>query len=385
MKGSVLEFVEDLMQNAPRTSKDAVINYALKKYTFVQDRKVYRNNHFAVRFSYSRNHSFSNTILSLSALEKYDKIPFLVCLLSGQSTISFYLANTTFLKKISHSSHYLSINNIVGSFNGSDIMRSYQGIENKPRNFEKLFAIHQGWDWIDNLERLVEASSLIKASSKRFTPTIIEKTNILNSINHAIRFCTHSNFQILFEDLNNRCLKAKDLILVASRIENVNIRGRIIEYLITTNEEGRKRIATQLQEMENALPVYDTKNGLGDYTRKFEKDDTYTDIKTKVIYLKSNPKAFNIDKFLRCMSEKTAVFLFYFVGINEDNNIETILCPVYSKRLIEGTRIQTHWSGRSSRGVTQFDGEMINQLLAQKDIEIDGQKATDWVQYLLSL
>ena len=85
------------------------------------------------------------------------------------------------------------------------------------------------------------------------------------------------------------------------------------------------------------------------------------------------------------MSEETAVFLFYFVGINEDNNIETVLCPVYCKKLIEGTRIQTHWSGRSSRGVTQFDGEMINNLIKKKNIAIDDQKAKDWVQYLLEL
>jgi len=40
------------------------------------------------------------------------------------------MANTTFLKKISHSSHQLRVDNVRGSFLGHDIMREYEGIEN---------------------------------------------------------------------------------------------------------------------------------------------------------------------------------------------------------------------------------------------------------------
>ena len=65
MNSIVTRFVEDLQQNAPKTSKESVISYALNKYSFVQDRKVYRNDYFAVRFNVSKN-SFSNTVLYLS-------------------------------------------------------------------------------------------------------------------------------------------------------------------------------------------------------------------------------------------------------------------------------------------------------------------------------
>ena len=63
----------------------------------------------------------SNTVLSLSALQKYDDKPFIVCIVTPDTNYMM-LANSTFLKKISHSSQELRVDNIRGSFNGSDIM-----------------------------------------------------------------------------------------------------------------------------------------------------------------------------------------------------------------------------------------------------------------------
>ena len=60
-----------------RLHKQLVEDSVVAKYSLIKDRKVYHNDYFAVRFSYSKSasNSFSNTVLSLSALEKYDKIP----------------------------------------------------------------------------------------------------------------------------------------------------------------------------------------------------------------------------------------------------------------------------------------------------------------------
>jgi hypothetical protein len=44
---------------------------------------------------------------------------FFVCVVR-QSENELLLSNSTFLKKISHSSHELSLTNIKGSFNGSE-------------------------------------------------------------------------------------------------------------------------------------------------------------------------------------------------------------------------------------------------------------------------
>lgn len=344
--------------------------------------------YFAVRFSYSKSASdtFSNTVLSLSALEKYDKIPFFVVLVRKSSTNLILLANTTFLKKISHSSQELSMTNIRGSFNGSDIMRDFNNRKNAPENFDYLFAVHQGMDWEDNLFRLVEASSNIKPVNQKFEPTEAERTNIFASINRACTFVKSDNFRILEDDLNERCNKCKREILVASHIENTNIRGRLIESLITSNDIERQHIISNLHNLEAALPSYDTKNGLGDYYREFDNGDTYTDIKTKIVYLNSNPKAYNIDKFLQKMAGSKSVFLFFFIGIDESSNFKTLLCSVYHGKLVDNTVLQFHWAGRNTRGVAQFNGTAIDEMLKEESFvnEIDVTKSEAFLNKLLN-
>jgi sulfatase maturation enzyme AslB (radical SAM superfamily) len=88
-----------------------LIKKVVEKFLLIQDRKVFYCNYFSIRFSYSGNGSFSNTILSLSNLKKYDNLPFIVCLTTKEENI-LYLANSTFLKKISHSSKELRCDNI---------------------------------------------------------------------------------------------------------------------------------------------------------------------------------------------------------------------------------------------------------------------------------
>ncbi|WP_290391552.1 hypothetical protein [Paramuribaculum intestinale] len=88
--------------------------------------------------------------------------------------------------------------------------------------------------------------------------------------------------------MRRRCEDVKDAMLVASRVDNVNVRGRLIEALITSDPEERTGLLKDLSDVERMLPVYDTENGLGDYVRRFESADTYTDIKTKILYLNSS-------------------------------------------------------------------------------------------------
>ncbi len=142
------EFVRYIVSTAPKHNKQNVENAVCQKYSLIKDRKVFHNEYFAVRFSYSKSSSdsFSNTVLSLSALEKYDTIPFFVVLVRQNSDNLMLLSNSTFLKRVSHSSHELSMTNIRGSFNGSDIMRDYNGILNNPTYFDELFNIHMGLD-----------------------------------------------------------------------------------------------------------------------------------------------------------------------------------------------------------------------------------------------
>jgi hypothetical protein len=388
MNNQCHQFVNFVISEAPSHNKKIVEDAVCRAFNLVKDRKVYHNDCFAVRFSYSKSSSssFSNTVLSLSALEKYDRIPFFVVLVRQNAENLIFLANSTLLKKISHSSQELSMTNIKGSFNGSDIIRDYEGVLNSPENFDYLFAIHQGLDWDDNLLRLVETTSNIKASATKYSPNIEERHNILQSVDKSLKFISSCWFEELKNDLDARCEKCKKEIVIASHIENVNIRGRLIESLITSNDEMREKIMQNLREMESALPSYDTKNGLGDYCRTFENTDTLTDIKTKVIYLNSNPKAYNIDKFLRQMSDGRSVFLFYFIGVDEHNIFQTLLCSVYHDKLIENTILQFHWAGRASRGVAQFNGKAIDEVLRANSFSnhINREQCISFLEMLLN-
>lgn len=382
------EFVDYIVNHAPQHNKQVVEDNVCAHFNLTKDRKVYHNEYFAVRFSYSKSasDSFSNTVLSLSALEKYDKIPFFVVLVRQSSTNLILLANTTFLKKISHSSQELSMTNIKGSFNGSDIMRNYYNRQNAPENFDYLFALHQGLDWEDNLSRLVDASSNIQPVNQKFEPTETEKSNIFDSISRESAFVNSDQFCVLEDDLNERCNKCRKEILIASHIENTNIRGRLIESLITSDDVERKHIINNLHNLEAALPSYDTKNGLGDYFREFDNGDTYTDIKTKVIYLNSNPKAYNVDKFLKQMADSKSVFLFFFIGVNEESIFKTLLCSVYHGKLIDNTILQFHWAGRNTRGAAQFNGTAIDEMLKEQSFvnDIDTTKSETFLQELLN-
>ena len=202
MNKKAKEFVEYIISNkAPYGDKSTVITESQNKFQLTKDRSVYACKSFAVRFSWSKSGSFSNTILSLSHLQKYDDRPFFVVLIQPKKTNTIYLANSTFLAKVSHSSKTLAVDNIRGSFNGSDIIKVFEKTTNAPNNFTKLYTIHEGLEWSDNLIRLVEASSSIQPKSQKFSPTEDQKLNIEKSIDRAKSFIESENFEVLNSDL----------------------------------------------------------------------------------------------------------------------------------------------------------------------------------------
>ena len=112
---------------------------------------------------------------------------------------------------------------------------------------------------------------------------------------------------------------------------------------------------------------------------------TETDIKTKIIMRKSNPKAYNIDKFLQYHSQDNTVFLFYFVGIDADGIYNKALVSAFQKDLLESTILQYHWAGRASRGVTQFSGEVIHKLLKSHSNQIDIEKSREFLNDIINM
>jgi hypothetical protein len=380
-------FIEFLQSQDGIGDKSRLMKLALTKFEFVKDRTVYYSSTgtFAVRFSYSASGSFSNTVLSLSKLQKFDTIPFIVCLVTPNQNYLF-LANTTFLIKISHSSQELSLNNIKGSFNGSDISKTFNGIQNRPENFDKLFAIHAELGFEGNLVRLVEATTGISPSGKKFEIRKDRIPTILASVDRAQSFINSANYEVLKKDLDTRVSMYENEIFVASLIENVNIRGRIIEYLIAGNDDDlKKRLVKEINEEFQKISHFKTDNALGDYRRVFGNVITETDVKTKIMILNSNPKAYNIDKFLEFLSEDGTVFLFYFIGISTNKILNKVLVSVYQRDLLSSTVILKHWSGRNSRGVTQFEGSTIHKLINSPNGLIDRELAKKYLDDLIKL
>ena len=385
MEEESIDFVNLIVKNKNVNTKEEIIDIVNNTFNLTNKRAVYYTDNFAAVFCYSKNASFSNVVLSLAILKKYDNIPCFVVLVRKDLDNIIYLINTTFLDKISHSSQKLRIDNIKGSFLGSNIRKNIDELDkkNSPENFVDLFSYHANFSWEENLERLVESTNGIKPNKQKVELSEEELKNLYNSPIRAIQFCQSGNYNKLIKDLQKRCTESKDVISKVSNIDNVNIRGRLLEVLITSDSDERINLIKLIQNGSD-IPNYETKNDLGDYVVTLGDTKVYVDVKTKLMSKKSCPKAYNIDKFLKCMSEEKSVFLFFFVGIDDTEDIKTVLCSVFHKKLLETTVLQQHWAGRASRGCAQFKGEIISELLNTEDLEneIDEKDAKTFLENL---
>ncbi len=385
MSESLKTLIELIRKYDGINDKARLARLVAETFGLTKDRSVYYCADYAIRFSSSTSRNFGNTVLSLSNLRKYDDRPFIICLVTPAQNFCL-IANTTFLKKISHSSQELRANNIRGSFNGSDIVREFEGIENCGENIARLFDIHAEIGFEGNLPRLVEATNNISPSGVKFRVSDAARRIILASPSRAIRFVASQDAATLKSELDAKVAKYRNEILLAALIENVNVRGRIIEYLIAGDDEVlRQRLIDALKSGTNGLPAFKTDNTLGDYQRKFEAFDTETDVKTKIMILNSNPKAYNLDKMLEFLAGDRSVFMFYFVGVDPGKIVNTVLVSMFQSNLLEATILLRHWAGRNSRGVTQFEGRAINLLIEQPRTEIDETKAREFLEGVIAL
>ena len=214
--------------------------------------------------------------------------------------------------------------------------------------------------------------------TKSFVPTELQVECIRESVDRAISFLNSAEYGVLNDDLNDRVRAVESEIAIAAFIDNVNLRGRIIEYLITAEDDLKATLMNCLHTRQ-PLPEIFTADELGDYEREFEHYLTETDIKTKVLFLSSNPKGYNIDKLLSFLSEEKSVYLVFVVAIDEDRTIQTRLCSMFNRQLLSGTRIIKHWAGRNSRGVTQYEGRVLEAIVEDFDSGIDYDASQDMI------
>ena len=334
-------------------------------FNLIKKRSVYSGLFFSIRFSLANTSSFSNVVLSLSTLKHYDDLPFIVCVIRPFS-VEFLLSNTTFLKKISHSSQQLRVNNIRGSFLGHDIMRDYSGVPNCPENFATLFAMHQAFTWEETLKRLVKTTGNIAARGVRFDPTPEECEQILSAPARAHIISSREDYEAMKNELRVAIMRKEPEILTAGQIDNVNMRGNLIEQIITKG--------TDIHNLE------DTSRWLDDDT------EVKIDIKTKLLYRASSPKAYNIDKALRSLSRGDVLCVFCFIGLDIiEGHVYVQIVSILDKTILGTTRVQFHWAGRNSRGVTQLTGNLSVLFDSSFKEHIDIAVATRFLQRLIDM
>jgi hypothetical protein len=347
--------------------KNSLESFLAEQLNLEHRRSVFTSTTHTFRVSLVRGSTkgFPNVVLGLSTLLKIDDMPFVVIIVR-KNRLDYLLCNSSLLKKISHSSQKLSLDNIKGSFLGNDIKTVFRGIDNKPENFSKLFKIHQAISQDDNTKRLVEATQAIIGTGKRFIPTEIESGKIFNAPQRYQTFTESSLFHAVEKKILDHVMSVSQYILAAAKDSNINTRGNSIEQIITG--QGNK-------------------HGLADGQTKLSDGTTLLfDVKTKLFDLKSQPKAFNIDKTLKILAKETYFFCFLLVIINKKTQqINTRLIPILAQELLSCLRRQHHWAGRNSRGATQFTGDLYQLSDSRRPLSINQEFALSHIQEWINI
>lgn len=348
----------------PAATKEHFARSIARRFDMKLDRSVFDAGDFAVRFAHASVDRFAGNVVSFAQIRKYDERPFLVCVLRPHR-VETLLANSTFIAKVSHSSQALSLTKIRGTIVGSNILRELDGIENAPPNFEVLFARHEELAWEDNLERIVECTTGILPRGEKYSPTMDERERILGSIQEASAVLTAGEIDDVAVRLYAVVDERREDILRAAAQNNVNLRGNAIEQIITGGANT---------------------HGLGDQTFYLPRGTrVFVDIKSKLRGRLSNPKLYNIDKLLRALADGRTVMVVLFVEVDlEARHVAARLVNVLDEVVRTATRVQPHWAGRGSRGVTQMVGGTEAIFAPDFEAHIDVEAARRFVQDLMN-
>lgn len=378
---ALVRFIEN---NCGIGDKEKLALLVKEKFSLSQRRSLYYCDDFAIRFLWNGKNNekkISNTALSLEKIKMFDDRPLVLCIVTREKN-HLALMNSTFIKKVSHSSKELNLDHIRGSVNVPNIMMEFAGYENEPPFFEFLYAYHEGLGFEENFERIMAGTGAIKGRITKFEVTQDIEERILSSIDRAKKFMESEEYKDLKSDLDHRVGKVKEELVLASSIRNHKLRGGLMEYLITDDASPLKTEIIKALKAKAPLPDFRTDDGLGDFSKSYESYITETDIKTKDLSHVGNPKAYNIDKFLEFLSSDKAVYMIYLLGVDENGKITTHLCSGLDKRLIEASKLAHHWSGQNSRGTVQFIGKELAAILDTDGNDIDEEVARI---YLLDL
>lgn len=341
--------------------KQLIVDKIEQEFCLLKDRKLYFNDNLALRFSDAKT-GYSNTFLGFQKILDHDEKPLIACIIRNDH-LEFLLANSTFINCISHSSKNLTDKHIRGSANLSNIIREFSSVKNEQKNFAKLFEMHKEVPQKDNIERIVEATKNIIGQVQKFEPSKDQIQKIYDSVKFIQEFEKQTEFKSFENELVQRVGKLKDSILATSKIDNVNLRGNKIENLVTSGANS---------------------HDLGDILKTIDNNNVIIDVKSKLLNYSSAPKAYNIDKLLKELSQGKTYFGYLFIGVDDrTNEVKVKLVSFLDKMLIENTKIQHHWSGLNSRGTAQLNDNIKVVFDENFTSEIDLDKAKEFLKILL--
>ena len=340
-KNKISKLIKYINANNGISNKDKLQDAVSIKFNLEKNKKIYCCDSFSIRFCENKKpkSAFTGTVIALSQLLMYDDLPFIVCLVTPEEN-QLFLANTTFVDKLSMSKSEISVDNITGSFNGTNILREINGVQNAPKNFRKLFSMHKKVDKKENIKRIVDNTNNIVGVKKKFVYNAEEGKIIRASVDRAIKFLSSKYYLALRKELSNKASQYKKEIALAAMKDNTKNRGILIEYLIASDDNNQKKEIINKLKNGEALPVIPTKDGIGDFEKIFDEFITSTDIKSKLLFKKSAPKGTNIDELLKFLAIRNSVFMIFIVSVDEKGNINTELCSIFDENLLKSVRVE---------------------------------------------
>ena len=394
----LIEFLNQHIVENPDCSKNDITNATVARFNLSRPEKgkgksksLYCGCYFTIKFltvNVGRiGGSFSNTIIALSTLRYYDHLPFVVCVFRPTG-IEILLSNSTFIEKSSHTSIQLSGDRLVGSILGSNILRRYllenlidnitEKIENTPKNFDKLFAIHQEFMWEDNLLRIIQSTKSILGKIPRLELTKNECETILRFADLASSLSKNSDYLEIESILDRVVTEKRSEIFEAAKNLNHKQRGDEIEKIVAQRliqlpafSSSPKVGSHELQDLSYILS-----NGVS----------VLIDVKTKVITLSSSPTAYNVDKLLKSLSDGNTIFCFFFIAIDpEKETLFTRLVSILDTSILKLTRIDLRWAALKSRGATQLTGDFSLILSPNYSESVKVEQAKSFLQRLIEL
>lgn len=301
--------------------------------------------------------SNSNTVTSLKNILKHDDVPFIAVFLD-RAAVRFMLANSSLVKKASHTSQGITHQRIKGSINGGDILNALGDTPNDRTHLDALFAQHVEEDHAEHRERIVEATLAIKGRAPSAAP---DWEAVDRNLSAGSGLLDNATLQEIRAKLFERVEQMKDAILACASHTTPKAFGDCVERMIL-----------------GADPAH----ALGDIL--FAYGRIAVDIKARKAGVPSSPKAVNVQKLVDHLSTGPGAALYFMVTVDvAKGTLSCNLIQMLHPDLLPHYWHDVRWSGRGSLGTLSFKGDLSSVLSEPERLELDPAAAVAKLQALL--